>query len=78
MVKEDGAVLVHADAGGYKPLNSGLSMGGHRLPARTICRDRPEARADLPMCMCIRAFGFRRHNDVVVMHGPRSGERTLA
>jgi RecB family endonuclease NucS len=27
MVKEDGAVLVHADAGGYKPLNSGLSLG---------------------------------------------------
>ncbi len=24
MVKDDGAVLVHADAGGYKPLNRGL------------------------------------------------------
>jgi len=25
MVKADGSVLVHADAGGYKPLNSGLT-----------------------------------------------------
>ncbi len=23
MLKDDGSVLVHADAGGYKPLNSG-------------------------------------------------------
>jgi endonuclease len=27
MVKEDGAVLVHVDAGGYKPLNSNVSKG---------------------------------------------------
>ena len=25
MVKADGSVLVHADAGGYKPLNCGLT-----------------------------------------------------
>jgi RecB family endonuclease NucS len=25
MLKSDGSVLVHADAGGYKPLNSDLS-----------------------------------------------------
>ena len=25
IVKDDGAVLVHADAGGYKPLNCGMS-----------------------------------------------------
>jgi hypothetical protein len=25
IVKADGSVLVHADAGGYKPLNRGLS-----------------------------------------------------
>ena len=24
MVKQDGSVLVHSDAGGYKPLNCGL------------------------------------------------------
>jgi RecB family endonuclease NucS len=36
MVKDDGAVLVHADAGGYKPLNSDLSIGSRnrRLTAR--------------------------------------------
>ena len=27
IVKEDGSFLVHADAGGFKPLNSDLSMG---------------------------------------------------
>ena len=26
MVKSDGSVLVHADAGGYKPLNCNLTM----------------------------------------------------
>ena len=27
MLKDDGSVLVHADAGSYKPLNGGLSIG---------------------------------------------------
>jgi RecB family endonuclease NucS len=26
MLKDDGSVLVHADAGGYKPLNSGFTL----------------------------------------------------
>ena len=26
MIKADGSVLVHADAGGYKPLNCGLTI----------------------------------------------------
>jgi hypothetical protein len=30
MIKADGSVLVHADAGGYKPLNCDLPTG--RLP----------------------------------------------
>jgi RecB family endonuclease NucS len=28
MLKADGSVLAHAGAGGFKPLNSDLSMGG--------------------------------------------------
>ena len=27
MLKDDGSVLVHADSGGFKPLNSDLSIG---------------------------------------------------
>jgi RecB family endonuclease NucS len=26
MLKSDGAVLIHADSGGYKPLNSSLTL----------------------------------------------------
>jgi endonuclease len=31
ILKDDGSVLVHADAGGYKPLNSSLTK--YRQPA---------------------------------------------
>jgi len=27
MIKEDGSVLIHADSGGYKPLNCSLTLG---------------------------------------------------
>ena len=36
MLKEDGSVLVHADAGGYKPLN-----GDYTRRPRRRSRDRP-------------------------------------
>ena len=32
MLKDDGAVLVHADAGGYKPLNRSLSYAPMAAP----------------------------------------------